>query len=74
MEFLIRIGTRTEVYGLRTMMTNHLDKERSSKIADEAALLTAEELEHLEHCSDCVEAIAQRIRERLQMEKPARAS
>jgi hypothetical protein len=56
------------------MMTIHLNKERSSQIADGTELLTSEELQHLEHCSDCVDAIAERIRERLEMEKSARAS
>jgi hypothetical protein len=46
----------------------HLNKERFSQIADGSELLTAAELKHLEHCSDCVEAIGERIRERIRRE------
>ena len=49
-------------------MEVHLDKERFSQVADGSELLSVEEVKHLEHCSDCVEAMAERIRERIQLE------
>ena len=49
-------------------METHLDEERFSQVADGSEFLTLEELKHLEHCSDCVEAMAEQIRKRIQLE------
>jgi hypothetical protein len=49
-------------------METHLDEERFSQIADGSHFLTLGEIKHLEHCSDCLDAMAERIRERIQLE------
>jgi hypothetical protein len=53
-------------------METHLNRERFSSVADGSEFLTSEEVSHLEHCSDCVEAMAERIRERIQLEDSER--
>ena len=55
-------------------METHLNKERFSQIAEESGFLTLEEVRHLEHCLDCVEAVGDRIRERIQQEDCERSA
>ena len=44
-------------------MTAHLAAERIADIASGTDLLTSEELQHVEHCTDCLDAVAELIRE-----------
>jgi len=53
-------------------MQGHIGADRISKVAHGTDLLTPEELEHVEHCSDCLDAIAESIRERLRQGKRER--
>ncbi|HYR43234.1 MAG TPA: hypothetical protein VER98_09435 [Terriglobia bacterium] len=53
-------------------MTGHIGADRVSNVASGEDLLTPEELEHVEHCSDCMDAIAELIRERITQEKKER--
>ena len=53
-------------------MTGHIGTDRMSKVALGKEVLTPEEVKHAEHCSDCVDAIAELIRERVANEKRER--
>ena len=44
-------------------MDTHLDKNRFLELVDGTEFLTPEERKHLEHCPDCVEKMAEQIRE-----------
>ncbi len=55
-------------------MTGHVSADRVSKVAGGIDLLTAQELVHVEFCSDCLDAIAELIRERITQEGKERSS
>ena len=50
-------------------MTGHIGADRMFKVAHGKDVLTPEEVNHVEHCSDCVDAMAELIRKRITQEK-----
>ncbi len=72
----VRRGLDTLKYGLvpSRAMTGHVSADRVSKVAGGIDLLTAQELVHVEFCSDCLDAIAELIRERITQEGKERSS
>jgi hypothetical protein len=43
-------------------MDGHIRPDKLSKIADGTTTLSAEEFEHMRQCSECVDAVADRVR------------
>jgi hypothetical protein len=46
-------------------MAGHIAADRILKIAEGTEYLTQEEVEHVEDCTDCVNAIAELVRKRI---------